>query len=552
MTDDTLVAEAKVNHGSKLSLIWIVPLAALLIGIWMVYANWAQQGPLIEITFLTAEGIEAGKTKVKIKNVEVGEVLNVHLSKEAKHVVLTVRMEKSESHLLRKDSTFWVVRPRVGTGEISGLSTLLSGAYIEVARGKSKEFSKKFTGLETPPVTPFGTPGLHITLDSDGNKALKEGDSILFRGTVAGTIEYVHFNSEERRTYYNAFIAAPYDRLITTNTRFWFSSGVALDVSAEGVRLELASLSNLISGGVSFDVPTGQPPGDLVAERSFFRIYQSESAIYEKQYDHVLPYMVLFNDSIRGLTPGAPVEYRGIKVGQVVRTDTDYPEIQNLLESNSKIPVLIEIIPARLGYPDTSAALQLASKKIDELIAGGLRGGLSTGSFLTGQKFIDLQYDPKKRQGHTDTFATYTVIPSLDGQFGQLLNSVESTLDKVNRLPIEDIAQNINAVLSDARKTLAELRDSADQIQAVVSGPETREITDKLNQTLSSVQKFADDYSEGSATQMELQRSLRRLDQTLREFDPLLKNLRRKPNSLIFGGAENADPEPTGAYTDAP
>ncbi len=516
----------------------------------MVYAHWASQGPLIEITFVSGEGIEAGKTKVKRKNVEVGEVLELRLSDDAEHVVLSVRINKEETRLLREDSQFWVVRPRVGKGGVSGLNTLLSGAYIELSPGSDADLAYQFTGLERPPFTPIGTPGLHITLDSDGNRPLGEGDPVLFHGIEVGKIEYVHFNSEERRTYYNAFVAAPYDRLITTNTRFWFSNGLSVDLSADGIRLEMASLTTVISGGVSFDVPVGQPQGEHITKRAFFTIYPREGAINETQYEHSLSYMVLFDDSIRGLKPGAPVEYRGVKVGSVIRTDIDYPEVENMLMPRARIPVLVEIIPARFGFPDEESVLAEVDGRIVELVGVGLRAGLATGSLLTGQKYIELQYhrdSGSEAGGDVGLFAGYKVIPSIDGQLGQLLDNASRTLEVINKLPLDEVLDSAQSALDEIAATLAEFRKSATELDEILTDPASHELIGTLNETLIGFQQLAGDFSEGSATHVELQDSLRSLAKMLQELEPVLKNLRRQPNSLIFGGSDDEDLEPTGA-----
>lgn len=541
---------ARVGRGPKFSTIWLVPAVAIVIGLWMVYAHWSSQGPLIEITFVSGEGIEAGKTKVKRKNVAVGEVLELRLSDDAEHVVLSVRINKEETRLLREDSQFWVVRPRVGKGGVSGLNTLLSGAYIELSPGSDADLAYQFTGLERPPFTPIGTPGLHITLDSDGNRPLGEGDPVLFHGIEVGKIEYVHFNSEERRTYYNAFVAAPYDRLITTNTRFWLSNGLSVDLSADGIRLEMASLTTVISGGVSFDVPVGQPQGEHIMERAFFTIYPREGAINETQYEHSLSYMVLFDDSIRGLKPGAPVEYRGVKVGSVIRTDIDYPEVENMLMPRARIPVLVEIIPARFGFPDEESVLAEVDGRIVELVGVGLRAGLATGSLLTGQKYIELQYHRDsggEAGGDVEVFAGYKVIPTIDGQLGQLLDNASRTLEVINKLPLDEVLDSAQSALDEIAATLAEFRKSATELDEILTDPASHELIGTLNETLIGFQQLAGDFSEGSATHAELQDSLRSLAKMLQELEPVLKNLRRQPNSLIFGGSDDEDLEPTGA-----
>lgn len=538
MTKKTQQAPAKVGRGPKISTIWLVPFVGFVIGAWMVWFNWASQGPLIEITFVSGQGIEAGKTKVKRKNVEVGEVQSLRLSSDAEHVVLTVRMEKHAQDLLREDSSFWVVRPRVGKGGISGLGTILSGSYIELSPGTSEDTADEFEGLETPPVTPIGTPGLHVTLDSAGNRPLTEGDPILFHGLEVGRIEYVHFNGQERRTYYDAFIAAPYDRLITANTRFWFSSGISVNLSADGIRIEMASLESVIGGGVSFAVPEGQQPGERITERAFFRIYPSEDAIYQKQYEQALTFVILFEDSIRGLRPGAPVEYRGVKVGQVLRTDTNYSEIGNLLDPEARIPVMVAIEPGRLGFDDQPYVLPDVARQFDELIAGGLHAGLETGSFVTGRKYVELSYLPEFDSGEGD-FAGHSVIPASPSQFGRLLANAAGALDSLNQLQLGDVVDS-------AKSALDSFADTAAELETILADPEFREIAQTMNEAFSSFRQLASDYSAGSATYEDLQNSLQSLDESLNELEPVLRNLRRRPNSLVFGGTDGEDIEPEG------
>jgi paraquat-inducible protein B len=544
--EETNNVEARVGSHIKFSTVWLVPVVALVIGMWMIYSHYAGLGSLIEITFVSGDGIQTGSTKVRSKNVEIGEVLDLRLSEDAENVVLSVRIFNHAEALLSEDSQFWVVRPRIGAGGISGLSTLLSGAFIELSPGSSDEVADRFRGLETPPITPLGTPGLRVTLDSASNRPLNEGDPILFNGMPVGRIEYVHFNTQKRRTYYDAFIAAPYDRLVTERTRFWFSSGVNIDLSSEGLSFEIASLSTLLAGGVAFDVPEGQPLGDLITERAFFTIYPNESAISEMRYENALSFVILFDDSIRGLRAGAPVEFRGVKVGEVVRTDIDYPEITNLLEPDSKIPVLIDVEPARLGFPDTRSVLSGVEDRIDELIDSGLRAGLATGNLLSGRKYIELRYEPGA-DGDVQTFADYKVIPSIEGQLDQLMANASRTLNAISKLPLDEVADSARIALDEFAVTLEEFRGTASGLEEMLSAPGSDELLGTLNTTLLSFQKLVLDFSEGSATNRELQQSLQSLEQTFRELEPVLRNLRRQPNSLIFGGGDDDDLEPKGA-----
>ena len=539
MNDNVATVKAGVGKNLRFHKIWLVPIAAFVIGLWMVYAHWASQGPMIEVTFSTAEGIEAGQTKVKRKNVEVGEVLGLRLTDDAQSVVLSIRIHKEYTDLLREDAKFWVVRPRIGPGGVSGLSTLLSGGYVEMSRGIAEESAREFVGLEAPPVTPIGTPGLHVTLSSDGSRPLVEGQPVLFHGTRVGRVEYVHFNISERRTYYNVFIAAPYDNLITTNTRFWFNNGVSFDLSADGLRVEMASLETIIEGGVSFDVPPGQPLGERITERAFFAIYPNRNAINETQYEHSLSYVLLFEESIRGLRPGAPVEYRGVRVGEVLRTDIDYPYVDDLLAPHSRIPVLVEITPALLGYEDTPGDLRMAESRIGDLIESGLHGSLGNGNLLTGRKLVELEY-VEGSGAERQLFGDYAVIPSVSGRVGRLFESAASTLDTLSEMPLDDMVTNASTALKQMTATLAELDD-------ILDDEASRDVFTRLNATLTSVEKLADDFSQGSVTYEELQRSLQSLEITLKDLQPVLRQLRTKPNSLVFGADGRKDPEPKGA-----
>lgn len=509
---------AQIEHVHRWSPVWLVPLAAFGIAVWMVYQHYVGQGPLIEIRFENAEGIEPGKTRIRTKNVDVGEVLGMRLTENAASVLLSVRIHKENAHLLREDSSFWIVRPRVNALSVTGLGTLLSGAYIEMAPGITDEASRSFDGLDAPPSTPIGTPGLHIVLESSQGKRLHEGTPLMFGGMEAGKIEEVQFDPERRRTRYDAFIVQPYDRLITENTRFWFNSGVAVDVSADGARLEFGTLETIASGGISFGVPEGQEVGERVFEdNTTFEVYPHEGAIYERIYTESLEYILLADRSIRGLQPGAPVEYRGVKVGEVLRTDIDYiDEDILLLEPNARIPILFKIEPGRLGYADTPEEAEQATKRIATLIQRGLHGEVKITNYLTGTQIIDLQHRPR-RPGRLTRFAGFPVVPATEGRVDQLLVLLERTVRKINDVPLEDVTE------------------------------ETLETLEKAQETLEHYEKLASHYSAGSEPHRELVRSLSTLERTLAEITPLVRQLREQPNSVVVGPRGEPDAEPAGA-----
>jgi len=545
MIDKSDVPEAIIKRTRAISAIWIIPVVAILIGAWMVYDHLSNQGVLISIEFNTAEGLEINKTQIKIKNVVIGKVTDIQLVNQSNKIIVSARINNEQSSLLLDDSQFWVVKPRIGNQGVSGLDTLLSGSYIEFTPGKNGDEQQKFTGLESPPITPAGTPGLHITLDNKGDKPFQVGDPILFRGITTGKIEHTFFNAEERVVYYNVFIESPYDKLITNNTRFWQVNGVEVNLSADGIRIETGTLKTLLAGGISFDIPTGQPIGEPVINREYFTIYPNKDAINETDYNHSIKYILLFSDSIRGLNAGAPVEFRGVKVGQVLRTDMAYQDMGNLLDENTLIPIMISIEPARLGESDEAESVEKTRKNLDHWLKNGLQAGLATGNLLTGSKIINLQYAQAPNLALQE-FNSYRVIPTIASNIDQILLKANQVMDKINKLPLNEIATNSNKAIIETTKSLKVLQLSAEKIDEIMSAPESQQLINTLNSTLSNINSIAENYSHGSPGQKVLQENMDLLKQVLNQLQPLLLQLNQQPNSLIFSGPKQDDIEPKG------
>lgn len=537
MTDHSS-QQAKVKRLSTLSPIWLVPIVSALIGIWMIYYQWNNQGALITVQFNTGEGIEAGKTKIKTKSVEIGIVETLELSDDLKSVLVTARIHKDNMALLRENTEFWVVKPSIGKDGISGLSTLLPGPYIELAPGNSDKSKFSFVGLETKPVTPIGTPGIHITLENLGQRALQVGDPILYHGLNVGRIEYVHFNAEERRVYYNAFIERPYDKLVTSNTKFWEVSGIEIELSADGFSVQTGTLETILTGGITFGIPKGMPSGERITQRAFFELYPSQDAIRTNRYRWGIDYILLFKDSVRGLNVGAPVEYRGIKVGSVSRVDVEYPEITNLLDQTTLIPILVNLQPARMGFEDSREALQKANATIKEMIKNGLSGSLVPGNLLTGAKYIELQYGVEPTTTLT-AYSGYPVIPSKDHQIDEIVSKFNNLIDKLNNIPLQTISNNIN-------KTLEALQGSSRSLEKQLQQSVDSNLVNSIKDSLDAFNQLASSYSEGGMNHNDIQQTLNRLKATLTELKPLLEQLNQKPNSLIFGAPTAQDPEPKG------
>ena len=540
-------ATVRVEH--RISKVWFIPIVALLIGSWMVYQTWANQGPLINIYFETAEGLEIDTSKIKLRDITIGKVVDLKLNERLDGIQITARLDKNTEELLNIDTEFWVVKPRIGNGGVSGLSTLLSGAYIEISPGVEQAKKTDFVGLENPPVTSLGTPGLHVTLDSDSQSGLNIGDPIIFRGIPVGRVEYVHFNVDERRVYYNAFIDSPYDQLVTTNTRFWKISGVEVDFSADGLQIHTGTFETFLAGGVAFDVPENLPKGQVVSKRAYYTIYEDKKDVLYNQFKNAQEFILLFGQSIRGLKPGAPVEYKGVRIGTVLRTDIDYTEMGNLLERNTRIPVLIQIEPARLGLQDKQTEVIKVKQIVNEMISSGLHGFISSGNLLTGSKFIEIQY-VSKTQSKEQYFDGYQVIPTAASEIDNLLEKLDNIFATIDQLPLDELVGNATIALAEMKTAMIDFSAASTQVDQLLDNTEGKQLIGNVNTMLSSIEKLAKDFSNGSKTHQDIQNMLQALESLLKELSPVLSQLNHQPNSLIFGGANEEDIEPKGKNDD--
>ncbi len=522
-------ARADISERKRISAIWIVPIVALVLGAWMIVYTIQNRGPEITITFTTAEGIEAGKTKVKIRNVEIGLVGSVGLVEDLKSVVMTAQLEKDVTPLLREDTQFWVVRPRVGAGGVSGLGTLLSGGYIQLAPGEGAEGRRDFVGLEDPPVTPAGTPGLHFRLVSDEAGSVSTGDPIIYKGFTVGRIETDEFDVESQKMHYGAFIAAPYDDLVNSATHFWDASGVSLSATADGIELTTGSLQTLLIGGITFGLPTGVGPGGPVEADTTFRLYPDRQSMDAQPYERSLEYVVQFDQSVRGLKPGAPVEYRGILIGRVERVLLQ--ELAgNLRGQGNPIPVLIRLEPGRLTLPDSEEGVTTLSEAVANAVGIGLRASLVTGSLLTGSLFVSMDIYPNEPPAEMGTWHDRPTIPTIASGLEGIQHKISALLDKLNALPLEDITESAAGAVAN--------------LEAILASQALQEMPLALEATVEELRDVLDSVSSDSELHERLMRTTTELNRTLRSMRELMDTLDDQPSSVIFGGEQLKDPAP--------
>jgi paraquat-inducible protein B len=534
-------AQPEVKEGRGFNAIWIIPVVALLLGIYMVIHTWMTEGPEITIAFDTAEGLVAGKTKIKYRNVEVGQVTEVFLTDDFERVKAKAKMDLQVKPLLKADTQFWVVTARIGLGDISGLDTLLSGAYIQMSPGiEGNAGVKDFEALQRPPLTPADAPGLRLHLLSDQAGSVSTGDSILYKGYKVGRVESAEFDPDIQRMRYQIFIDEPFHELVHSSVRFWNASGVSLSASAEGLEVNTGSLDTVLLGGVEFGRPPDIPPGDPVEPEAEFDLYPSYKATLENPFRNGKHYVVSFTQSLKGLVPGAPVEYRGIRMGRVERIMIKEMMQASLVEQSATgdvdatgraIPVLIYLEPGRLALPDQPIGTQILEEAIVTGVQNGMRATLETGNLLTGAQYVGIDYYPNvEGEAEVGTWGEYTTIPSISGGFGQIMVKVNSILDQIDRAPIEE--------------TVADLDKALEGLQQILNDDATQALPAELDATLEELRQMLDGLSPDSELYQNLNTSMRELKRTLSNLENVTRTLSGQPNAAIMGSNIPPDPIP--------
>jgi len=550
---DAQLPQAKVKGIRQWSPIWVVPLAAVLIGIWMLFNHFQQQGAMLLLIAEDAEGIVAGKTQIKNRSVDVGQVVSVELSNDLSQVMINVRMKPNVTPLLNEGSQFWVVKPQIGRGGVTGLNTLLSGAYIELQPGDSPHVVLTHPLLNTPPVAPADAPGIRVRLQTTDTSGLAVGDPVLYRGYEVGTVESSEFDLAERSTRYQLYIRQPYDALVTENVRFWLSSGLSFDLSAEGLSVDIGSAATLLSGGVSFDVMDGWPTGANVKNGSEFQLFPDRQSIQDGMYHQFVEYLVFFDESVRGLKAGAPVEYRGVRVGTVTSVPFFFAMGKPFEVSlNQGIPVLIRIEAGRL-YENLT--LQQLGQELELAVSRGLHAVLKTGNLLTGALYVDLDInsellaDTKQQQLYTEQIALsrqagYPNLPSARSGLSNIEQKVLMALDKINNLQLEPFLDQGQQTLAATEQMLTRSESLINSLQQLIAKPELQQLPADLQHSLAEIRRALAGISPGSVAYERAGNNLQMLDQVLRELQPVLKLLNQQSNALLINASDNADPQP--------
>lgn len=515
----------------RLQVVWLVPILAVLIGGWLAVKAVIEKGPTITISFATAEGLEAGKTKIKFKNVDIGLIKTVTLTPDHTRVVATADVNKDAGDMLVENTRFWVVRPRISGGTVSGIGTLLSGSYIGMDVGNSKAARRDYVGLEVPPVIESDVPGREFILKSSDMGSLDIGSPVFFRRLQVGRISGYKLDPDGSGVTLRVFINTPYDRFVLGNTRFWHASGVDVTVGTNGVRVDTQSLISIMIGGVAFESPPNALDTTVATNGSTFTLFQDRTEAMKEQHRIVVKYVANFNESVRGLTVGAPVDFRGIVVGEVTAIYTRFdPKAEKL-----SIPVEFNLYPELFtSRYRTNGGGRLSNDPhalADRLVAKGMRFQLRTGNLLTGQLYLAADFFPNAPKAMVNWDSSPPELPTIPGNLQRLQDSVTELVAKLNAIPFEAIGKNTKQTLASANALLNHL---------------DTEIVPQAQGTLTAAHAALDAASNtlqpGSALQQNTSDAMQELARTAAAFRTLADYLERHPEALLRGKSQETQP----------
>jgi paraquat-inducible protein B len=530
-----------IKQRRTISVVWVVPLVALLIGGWLAYKALTEKGPTITISFQSAEGLEAGKTKIKYKDVEVGKVSAIDLSNDLSHVTVTAEMVPEAKEYLTDKTRFWVVRARVTASQVTGLGTLFSGAYIGVEPGLGGKAQRHFKGLEKEPMVTGETKGRKFTLAGSRLGSLNPGSPVYFRQIEVGQVVDYQLGTDGENVSIEIFVNSPYYHFVRENTRFWLASGLDFNLTANGLRVDTESVVSLLIGGLAFATLSREDPGPEAKPEKTFKLYNTYEKARDDRYTIKRDYIVEFHESVRGLSIGAPVEFKGLQIGVVddIELLADYEKLR------FTIPVQISLEPQRLNLPVVYGAE--LKKNIQRMLAKGFRAQLNTGSLLTGQLYIDLKFFEDAPPAELQYYKGLPVIPSVPSNSQEVVQAVTHFAKKLDQLPLEDIGRNLQRTMAGMDRLVnnPDLRNAIQSLRTILADVETTtqslnaDTVPKVNAALAEMEtvlKNLDGWVSADAPlQGELRSTLEELRAAARAVSELADLLDRHPEALIQG-----------------
>ena len=516
--------------------IWLIPILAVVTTTLIIIHTTLERGDTISIEFKSAEGLEAGKTKIKYKDVDIGDVQTISLSPDRQKVIVTAQLTKGSNNLMRQDTVFWVVRPRIGSGGISGLSTLVSGAYIGVDVGKAEKQRDDFIGLDAPPPILNDQPGRTFVLKTEHIGSLNIGAPVYFRHIQVGQVISYELDMKGTGVTLKIFVNAPHDQYVMRNSLFWHASGVEVSMDASGFKVQTESVATVVAGGLSFDTPLPSTPGlpesAPAPMNTEFTLFPNRQKALQRPELEVRKLRMYFKESIRGLLAGAPVDFRGIVIGEVQSVNLDY----DVKTKRYRFPVDVHLYPQRLQSlgSDEKDSDQLMRR----LLSQGLRAQLKTGNLLTGSLYVGLDFFPDAEKHKIDFKQNPIIMETVPGALDELQGSLVSIAKKLEQLPLAEISQDLRLAMTELRTALKSTEKLVARLDQSIEGiaPQAGATMEQARKTLAEMERTL---SPESPLQQDARNSLREVQRAAESLRHLAETLERHPESLLRGKQED-------------
>ncbi len=521
----TGIPEAAPRDTLSISLVWLIPMVAVVIGGWIAWRTVSERGPEITITFKSASGIEAGKTRVAYKDLEIGKVTSVVLAEDLSHVIATAALVPGADDYLTENTRFWVVRPQVSAGRITGLGTLLSGAFIGIDPVSEGEPRSHFVGLETAPVVTTAEEGSIFWLRSRTLGSFDIGAPVYYRQIAVGEVASYEITPTGEHLTIQVFVRAPHDARVQSNTRFWNASGLDVSIDAKGVRGETASIVSMLIGGIAFDNHDPENLGQEVDSDHVFTLYPNRRESEQPVYTIRRRYLLYFDNSVQGLTPGAPVVFRGIKIGRVLEVNLELDPTTYVVQ----VPVVIELEPERLHISDFDPAGALG--RVERLVANGMRAQLGRGNLLTGGLLVELDLHEGVRPASLVLGGRYPELPTIPAPLAEITASVSGVLAKIDGMPLEEIGRDMQGSMAELRQMLSRVNELTSEFNSATL-PALNSTLTSVDQTVSNLDGLL---AKDAPLATELREALEDVGEAARSIRLLADYLEQHPEALIRG-----------------
>lgn len=518
-----------MNDWLRPRVIWAALLVGALIG-GLAFAHALMEGgPRVTVSFASGAGLAIGKTRVRYRGVDIGRLARLHISADGLHVYAELQLDAAAQRAAMCGTKFWVVRPRIDVRDISGLMTAVTGTWIDVDIDRySIRACHAFTGLDMPPVMTGEEEGARFVLRAASLGSLHAGSPVYFRGAQVGQVLGYSLERNGGNVRIGVFVRKPFDRLVASSTRWWQSSGVEFTRDSAGMRLDSPPSAALLEGGVAFDTSHGnvraEANANANANANDFPLAGSRADAMRANYGPPAVVQMRFAQSVRGLSVGAPVEFRGVVLGTVTAVDIDLKPTSEHFD----MLVTLSLYPSRLGQSYRNAlgddAGAAGKVLLRDLVVQGLRAQVRTGSLLTGQKYIALDVFPHAPPAHIDTDRSSVELPTLSNSLEELQEQLSTIVHRLDQMPINQIGSNLDATLQQSNALFARL---------------DAEVVPAAHSTLESAQRAfraaKEILDQGSPLQSDVGQALTELRRTLAGLNALSDYLERHPEALIQG-----------------